>query len=296
MIFQKLNLGICIGCFVCAVLFASSPSNSESPASDLRTTNTASKLKMLEPHADSLPPVHEQLRAGVTFNKSLLPGGSFQNYWYKIPSWFAGVRSCEERTTLSVFDYNTNALDQTVTNTDFHSSAFSGFQKDKAGNIWEFKRPPYWIEIDRGDSILCNCVNVTEPIEIKDDTVELKFVYNSLVIDKATWAISTSSQSESMNLYTKIGGDVVQVVSSDKVFDQLGKPQSIAKRTAIYKMRAFEPVNLYEGRDMKKLFKEFLASSGQLDLLPIDAASSVKVEKKKTAPSSNIKRTQRRRN
>src|SRR5262249_39992914 len=142
-------------------------------------------------------------------------------------------------------------------------------QPDRNGQVWEFKRAPYKTTIEGQNALNVMMVSNREPLYVNQDKVVIRLLQTSLTVDKASQRIMNTSQVEQINTYVPAGPGVMNLQSSIKTFGADGSPQVQETNSGlVYTRAAFQPVNYYEGRDMRALFRDYMLSHGYSNLLP----------------------------
>lgn len=257
----------------------SQPEQTQTPSSPAQPSDTAQAPKPLvlrgsaEMHADALPPVDPSLQAGAMFNEQSIPKLQPNNDWYWIPSWYAGVKHIETQTILQDYDFRTGETvnaQRTVLN---RQDLPIGFQRDRNGEIWEFKRAPYEATTDSGGNFTKTFVRSREPMQVNQGVVVVKLVETSVMVSKQTNRIVRTLQEEQINTYTPVGGGSMNMQTSIKAFDANGRAQmqetSVRNATQI---APFQPINYYQGMDTRSMFRDFMIAKGMANLLPADLA------------------------
>ena len=226
-----------------------------------------------EMHAEALPPVDPSLQAGAFFNEQSVPKLQPNNDWYWIPSWYAGVKHIETQTILQDYDFRTGETlnaQRTVLN---RQDLPIGFQMDRNGQIWEFKRAPYEATTDGGGNFTKTFVRSRDPMQVDQNVVVVKLVETSVLVDKRTNRIVRTLQEEQINTYTPSGGGSMTMRTSIKAFGADGRAQmqETSVRNAT-QTAPFQPINNYQGMDMRSMFRDFMLAKGMANLLPPDLA------------------------
>lgn len=226
-----------------------------------------------EMHAEALPPVDPSLQAGAFFNEQSIPKLQPNNDWYWIPSWYAGVKHIETQTILQDYDFRTGETinaQRTVLN---RQDLPIGFQMDRNGQIWEFKRAPYEATTDSGGAFTKTFVRSREPMQVNQGVVVVKLVETSVMVNKQTNRIVRTLQEEQINTYTPLGGGAMNMKTSIKAFDANGRAQMLetSVRNAT-QVAPFQPINNYQGMDTRSMFRDFMIAKGMANLLPSDLA------------------------
>lgn len=231
------------------------------------------KLFGIVEHSPELPPVPAHLKAGATINVAKLKALTPNNQWFRIPAWFAGTWETRNHTTYYTQSLITGSESFPSDRQFAVGSGTAGFQKDRKGDIWEFAYGEYlsiW-KLDGGYDL--HLVHYREPTEVTNNKVVMMFRSHQCLITAYTHRVLRTQQTESIQTYTPVGNGVVRVDASVKAFDEDGKPVRLSKILA-YKRRKvpFQPWDKMDGRDMRKLFNEYLESHGLSDLRTISTA------------------------
>lgn len=225
-------------------------------------------------HAERLDPVAPSLRAGAIFNQQALPAAMPNNDWYWIPFWFAGHKHVDYATILRDYDFQTGASVSPNKTVMSRQDLSIGFQADRNGQVWEFKRAPYSTTIERDSFFTTMMVSKREPIKITQDLVILRLVETSVNVDKSSQRILKTEQEEQINTYVPAGNGLIRMQASIKTFGPDGSPQIQELSSRIIENRApFQPVDYYQGLDMRMLFRNYLLSHGFANLLPQDLSA-----------------------
>ncbi len=245
-------------------------------------------LKGKVEHSQNLLPLDASLRAGAQFDMTKLKALSPNNFWYRLPAWSTGTWHRETSTTIHVRKFKSDAsyssavlaryglgpkekMDDWETDTHIaRSDETWGFQKDRDGDIWEFGYNNYQTLTEGERTYTVSFVKDVEVIEVSDTKVVLKYIATRLLIGKYSRRIGIARQTESIQTYTAAGGNMRRVVASVKSFDEDGQPEAETKLLSLQlRTKAFQPWNVYEGRDMRALFTEYLVSHDMKDLVPV---------------------------
>ena len=218
-----------------------------------------------------MDPVDPQLQAGSVFNQQAIQQPQPNNEWYWIPSWYAGTKRVDSERILQDYNFRTGQMSQpnrVVTN---RQQLSIGFQADKNGQVWEFKRAPYTTTVEGDGFFTTLMVKNRDPLKVTQDVVVLRLVQTSINVDQRSQRILKTMQEEQINTYTPGPNGVMNMQTSIKTFDSNGNPelQETSVRT-VYTTAPFQPVDTYQGRDMKMLFKSFLLTHGLSGYMPPD--------------------------
>lgn len=220
-------------------------------------------------HSERLAPVAPQLAAGATYNAQAAPPVDPHNDWYWIPSWYAGLKHADSDTILSDYDFRSGK--QTVENRVVTSrqDLFIGFQPDRNGQVWEFKRAPYRTTVEGDGFFLTMLVSNRDPVSVSNDQVVIRLLQTTLTVDSSSQRILKSEQQEQINTYVRAAPGVMNLHTSIKSFAQDGSPLVQEESTRVVVDRApFQPVDFYDGKDMRAMFRDFMLARGWGNLLP----------------------------
>lgn len=243
--------------------------SAQAPTDPSQTTKPLILRGSAEIHSEALPPVDPRLQAGSIFNEQSLPKPQLNNDWYMIPAWYAGSKHMETQTILQDYDFRTGetlSAKRTILN---RQDLAIGFQMDANGQIWEFKRAPYTATTDGGGTFTKTFVRSREPLQVNQGTVVVRLVETSVLVDKQTNRIMRTLQEEQVNTYTPAGQGALNIQSSIKGFgaDGQAQMQQTSVRSAT-QVAPFQPINIYNGMDMRLLFRDFMIAHGFANLLP----------------------------
>lgn len=222
-------------------------------------------------HAEALAPVEPQLQAGVVFNEQSLPKLQANNDWYWIPRWFAGQKHLETQTIVQDYSFQTGQSinpNRTVMN---RQDLSIGFQPDKNGEVWEFKRAPYTTTTEGPQTFTTMLVRNRDPLQVGQNGVVLRLVETSIIVDKKSRRILKTMQEEQINTYVPGPQGTINLQTSIKSFGADGAPQIQETSIRVVTQTApFQPIDTYEGKDMRAMFRDFMLAKGYGSLLPVD--------------------------
>lgn len=248
------------------------PARSQSEAASGSSTESTKKPLLLTggvEHSERLEPVAQALLPGSVFSNQSIPRVDPNNDWYWIPGWYAGQKHSDYERILQDVDFRSGQQitpNNLVTN---RQDLFIGFQPDKNGQIWEYKRAPYTATVEADTNFQTMFVRVRDPVQVTADRVVIRLVQTSVVVDKSTRRILRTEQQEQFNTYVPVEQGVVNVRTSIKSFGADGAPLVQEESAKVVVDRGpFTPVDTYQGRDMRVLFRDFMLSRGYGSLLP----------------------------
>jgi len=209
------------------------------------------------------------LRAGEVFNQQSIPRLEPNNDWYWIPPWYAGQKHADSDTILEDYDFRTGQMFQPNRVIMNRQDLFIGFQQDRNGQIWEFKRAPYSTTVEGSTFFETMLVRNRDPLQVTADKVVVRLVQTAITVDKASQRILRTEQQEQINTYVPSAPGVMSLQTSIKSFGADGAPllQEYSSR-AVVDRAPFQPVDYYQGKDMRVLFRDFMLAHGFARLLP----------------------------
>lgn len=223
-------------------------------------------------HSSSLPPVPAHLRAGKEVNIAKLKKLEPDNQWFKIPLWYAGRWETRRHTIYYQKTLDTGAESFPLNSHFALGAETSGFQRDQAGAIWEFAYGEYVSTLELADGYELQLVHFREPLEIKDTKLTMLFRAHTIFVSTPDNKIQHTKQVESIQTYTPAGNGLIRVDASVKTFNERGTPVRLTKILAFKRQtEQFKPRDTSQGRNMRKLFDEFLESHGMNELRPTPA-------------------------
>jgi hypothetical protein len=222
-------------------------------------------------HSEVLPQLIEDLRPGKVYSDDILLKSSTaaNDIWYHIPSWYAGVRHCEDEMIVYRYDYKTDKTTQPMQKQLNRQDSTGGYQKDRNNGIWDYKHLPM---IQHVESDLVNAVLLVKsitPVKETDEQFVIKYEEVSISFDKRTNKIVRVVQQEQINTITSPEPGMLRVDASAKSFGWDGQPlrkeQSIIFSNVI---KPFEQIDKLGDVDLKASFKDFLIANHKENLLP----------------------------
>jgi hypothetical protein len=246
---------------VLSQLYATASSELEHPISEKIV------LKGSVAHSTQLQPVSSMLRSGATLDFGKLKMLNPENDWYRIPSWRAGEWTTTKHTVTSRLDYPTKTFSEKPVESDVIEVANFGFQLDNHGDIWDFDGRSTSIE---DPNIACYDVNRhTEVIDADENKLITKVTCTRTIADKLHRQIKQTQQLESITVNLRDGKDGLVSSQSQKIFDEDGRAWGIANLVVKRrKSKPFQVISNFQGKDLKALFKEYLARTNQENLVP----------------------------
>jgi hypothetical protein len=192
------------------------------------------------------------------------------NQWYWIPDWFAGHWHTDKSITLAVYDLKTGVKQKMRSEQSSVANEVRGFQRDSHGVIWQYKAAPYVRDVDQNGMLQVQFIKVNEPTEVTMDRVVARYVGTTVEVDRQSKLITRIWQSESIQEYYPMDPLEVRCNSSLKIFGADGKPVKIEKvAKGSVRTAPFAPIDIYYGRDLRPMFRDFLTALGHPDLVPV---------------------------
>ena len=272
-----LLLSICLSLLLqaspCACAESLSPGASEN--SKVRSEdNSVAKTPLLTggvKHAEELPSLEDSLRPGQVFSDDLLLKASTEtnDRWYRVPSWYAGVRHADDCIIVYRYDYETEQASAPMQKQLDRQDMLTGFQKDKNGGIWDFKHLPtiQHVESDQVNAVLY--VKTITPLEGSEQHLVIKYEEISITLSKATNKILSVVQQEQINTITCPQPGILRLDISVKSFGWDGVPQRLEQSVMMVKVtKPFEQIDQYQGRDLRASFRDYLIAQHLESLVP----------------------------
>jgi len=218
-------------------------------------------------HVEQLPAVERRFSPGVQFDQTVEL--SPNNLWVKIPTWLAGSWSAREETAVFYQDFR-NGESRNLQQTFKAKQDFNyGQQIDKSGQVWHYVGVPYTSNTLRSTAREIHEVREKQFLRANQDEVAFRAIATVLLVDSLSSRIERTYQQESLTTYAPIADDRISMTASTKVFNAGGRPQTLQKNEAIIKRyKRFQIINEKDGKDLKMLFREYMAAKGMADLLP----------------------------
>jgi len=269
--------------FILSIIGSALPSVAADIDNDAdKSKSAATVLKGGVNHAEALPGLDETLQIGKVYSDDLLlqSGTPSNNQWFLIPPWYAGQRHSEDAMIVYRYDYKTGEASSPMLRQLNRQTALSGYQRDKLGGIWDFKKVP---TIAHVESDFCNAILYVKeitPISGSDDRLTIKYVEVSISVNKRSNKILQVVQQEQINTITSPQPGVLRSDISVKSFGWDGKPlrqeQSVIMATIV---KPFEQIDQYEDQDLRPLFRDYLISHDLQKIIP-DSLAAEKADNK----------------
>ncbi len=227
-------------------------------------------------HAEELPSLEDSLRPGGIFSDELLmkDGAPTNNLWFYIPAWFAGTRHVDDAMIVSRFDFKTGEQTEPMLKQLNRQDSTSGYQKDRKGGIWDYKRLP---TIQHVESDLVNAVLYVKeitPLKGDEDQLVIKYQEISISLNKRNNKILNVVQQEQINTITCAQPGLLRIDVSVKSFGWDGSPQRLEQSVMMSKViKPFEQKDTYKGIELRPLFRDYLISHNLKELVPEDLAA-----------------------
>ena len=227
-------------------------------------------------HADHLSGLDQSLRVGKVFSDELLQSLTSQragsdSEWFRIPSWYAGVRHSDDALIVYRYDFQSGRTSTPMQRQLNRQDSRSGYQTDREGHIWDYKKLP---QIQHVEADFCDAVlfvkNIT-PMACDESHFVVKYEEVSISIAKRSRRILQVVQQEQINTVTSPAPGVLRVDVSVKSFDFDGNPQRQEQSVIMAQLvKPYERVDVYQGEDLRPLFRDYLLSHHLENLLPQD--------------------------
>lgn len=224
-------------------------------------------------HSEKLSGLPEGLKSGKVYSDDLLvsPDTKNNNEWFLIPDWYAGTRHCEDEVIVYRYWYPTHQSSTPMLKQMNRQTSVSGYQKDRNGGIWDYKRVPQiqHVECDFENAVLW--VKDISLISEAADRIVIKYITVSIGMNKKTNKINKIMQQEQINTVTSPLPNVLRSDVSVKAFDADGKPERLEQAVIMADMvKPYQQIDQFEGQELRPLFRDFLMSHGLEALVPLD--------------------------
>lgn len=218
-----------------------------------------------------MPVLEKEFRKGNRLDASIFANLNQANSWIKIPEWMAGTWLVKEETAVYRENYKTGRSTKSPHRFKAQHKFVYGQQKDRQGGIWHYVGTPYKskTKLSSEDEIHLVKEKLFDPYN--ETSVRFKSVVNVIRVKRSSSIIKESYQQESITTYQPLddGQDNIKLSASTKSFSEDGKPLFQADNEArVRKLSPYAPVDSVNGKDLNKLFRDFLVSSGRSNLLP----------------------------
>jgi hypothetical protein len=232
--------------------------------------SAAQPLEVGIEHIEVLPSVSEELKKGKRFSLSLLADGYQANDWVRLPHWLCGTWRIGQETAVFRRDFKKN---KTITSPFQFNAKHTfqyGMQKDRLGGIWHYIGTPYSSKTRLSAFDEYHIVNTKKFGRVDDSMVSFTTLM-TVVRVRSGERIGDVYQQESITSYRPAGQDgaYIDMSASAKSFDSLGLPWRQSDNVArIKRLEPFMEVKEYQGKDMRKLFRDYLHFKGFINLVP----------------------------
>ena len=238
------------------------------------STPAAAQAKPLQggiEHSEVLPELVGELHPGNVYSDDLLlkAGTAGNDLWFHIPSWYAGTRHSERMTVVYRYNYKTGETTQPMSTQLERQDSLSGYQKDKNGGIWDYRKVPriQHVESDFVDAVLF--VKSIHPVKETAEQFVIEYEEISITLQKNSNKILQVTQQEQISTVSSPEPGLLRSDVSVKNFDMDGKPLRKEQSVVFSKiLKPFEQIDNYKGVDLKQSFIDFLHSHQMDELLP----------------------------
>jgi hypothetical protein len=270
------------------VLITTAPSRgqpaSSDPAAQLgASANSAAETSSSRPvlqgnieHSESLPSLDESLQPGAKFDEDVLIklATAANNEWFWIPSWYAGKRHTDEALIVYRYNYDTGATTTPMQRQLERQDSVSGYQRDRNGEIWDFKNIPHIQHIDSGAVLAVLYVKNMTPLFVDRSKIVLKYEEVSITYSPKNHKILEVTQQEQINTIRPMQTDALRADISVKSFAWDGKPQR-AEQSIVFSniIEPFHPIDTLDEKDLRSMFRDYLIAHKYADLVPENLAN-----------------------
>lgn len=259
-----------IGCHsLCSYGQASAQSTETDQPSDSHQLTLRAAISLSE-SKNALP---ADLKVGARYTDSALNQlrkASNDNSWFQIPSWLAGHWKCSSQTVYYTKVHTTGQESFDSESSEYHITGGEGIQMDGQGGIWTFSGylPTNNIGYARDGRTLMTIYD-REPIMISPKIVKIHNTGIKMTLSNSDIITSSPKQFESITTFKQMGDGVLQADQWQRIYDSSGKALFDARILTVDKRKSkFENIDFIKGRNMKKLFLEFLNATNRKHLIP----------------------------
>lgn len=219
-------------------------------------------------HEEKLPSVDSSLRRGARFNASASDSDA-QNNWVKVPEWLAGSWSVNEETATLRQNFKTGEIDRKPYVFSVKQDFTYGNQKDRQDGIWHYIGVPYRSKTRLTNYVEYHDVKEKRFLVASQTMVQFRTIMTVVRVDGGTGRISDTFQQESITSYRPLEEGVIEMTASNKTFDANGRALHQQDNEArIKRYRRYAALNHKDGKDLKTMFVDYLASNGLSNLIP----------------------------
>lgn len=241
-------------------------------------------------HTERVTPVNPTLRAGSTVDFGKLHALTPGNVWSRIPNWAGGTWSTSSNTAYYHYNYEHNLKSLHVDTFMDKSAETFGWQKDKNGDIWHFVGTDFYTVSEGARDYSVDFHKVHEILEQSEDRFVVHHLATRALVAKTTKRVTRVYQAESINVYTRGKNGTLRCKNSIKSFDAQGYAASLQKGVSYEKqLRGFQSWDVYQKRDMYKLFAEYLNTHGMPDLIPAQTVRKATAEATQGRPTPHVR-------
>ncbi|MBY0550709.1 MAG: hypothetical protein K2W95_25745 [Candidatus Obscuribacterales bacterium] len=212
----------------------------------------------VQEESSRLPAVAPEFRAGALFTKDMrLKALSPDNFWYRVPLWSAGTWHSSEQTNVSSYNFKTSKAVNEPRKIPVQKTEVVGLQNDNTGQVWDLDGKSGGSESD--DSSVFDINRHYEIVESNNSKLSYKLNCTRTLVQKNNNRIIRTFQIQAFGVLVRDGNEAKVNSQSLKTFDQQGEPEAVAKLICVMrKVEDYHPVDTYDKRDVKNLFKEYM--------------------------------------
>lgn len=240
----------------------------------LSSSGSQVEAKFLEggvKHLELMPSIQDEFRKGERLDGSIFENLSQSNHWVLIPNWMAGTWRIKEETAVFRRNFKTGHSTKIPHKFKARQQFVYGMQQDRQGGIWHYVGTPYKSQAKLSRENEIHLVKEKEYEPFNEKRVRFRSLVNVIRVKRSSSKVKSSYQQESITTYTPVGSSSyrIKLSASTKSFDENGNPLIRADNEAQpRRIKPFEAVKTYRGKDMKALFIDFLKCTGRTNLLP----------------------------
>jgi hypothetical protein len=188
--------------------------------------------------------------------------------WYPLPKWLMGMYESDYITNQVVRVYSASAPQHGTSGQFKHTEGF-GVQLDKTGRAWHADFLPHE-SIWQGALKEIQTTIEKECTFSNDERIVLHIHNHCIYVNPETNQIDHVDQVDGFKTITlKDDQGNLAVYDDIQEYDRQGRPLDRYVATFVmHRIKTFEPLNSFNGTDLRPIFANYLASIGHSELIP----------------------------
>ena len=234
----------------------------ESQSEEALQVNIQAFLQAGIQRSEHLPPVEANLSVGATFDQNNLPKITATEGWYRIPNWLGGLFHSNEEFYI---------LPSKIATNNRSSYCLGGFQRDARNNIWHHLGMPLTPQSNGGTFIEWSVPVSYELIKVTADQFVYRMLRRAVSVNKPSGVIFRVEQEETYCVRHLTPTGQIRDDALLAMFDTSGNFTKLQRCYRFFSIvKPFEPIDFYQGKDMKEGFTRYLVNNGLSHLVPSD--------------------------